>query len=53
MDEGAVASWCTQQMNEDPVARWIAKAEHDLKIARDEMATEEPVTDMVSFHPTS
>lgn len=40
-------------MSGDPVARWIAKAEHDLKIARDEMATEDPVTDMVSFHPPS
>lgn len=29
-------------MSEDPVARWIAKAEHDLKIAHDEMATEDP-----------
>ncbi|GBC97200.1 hypothetical protein HRbin16_03020 [bacterium HR16] len=37
-------------MTDDPVHQWLTKAEHDLKIARDELATEEPVTDMVSFH---
>lgn len=37
-------------MTEHPVRRWLTKAEHDLKIACDELATEEPVTDMVSFH---
>jgi len=31
-------------MNEDAVRNWITKAENDLKIARDEMATDEPVT---------
>ena len=37
-------------MNEDAVREWIQKAENDLKIGRDEMSTEEPVTDMVCFH---
>jgi HEPN domain-containing protein len=37
-------------MNEDAVRNWITKAENDLKIARDEMATDEPVTDMICFH---
>jgi HEPN domain-containing protein len=29
---------------------WILKAEHDLKIAKDEIMEKEPVTDMVCFH---
>jgi len=29
---------------------WIVKADHDLKIAKDEMKEREPVTDMVCFH---
>jgi len=29
---------------------WILKADHDLKIAKDEMKEREPVTDMVCFH---
>ncbi len=28
-------------MSDDPVRRWLTKAEHDLKIARDELATED------------
>lgn len=37
-------------MSEEGVRSWIRKAESDLKIARDEMATEEPATDAVCFH---
>jgi len=37
-------------MNEDAVRNWITKAESDLKIAKDEMVTDDPVTDMVCFH---
>ncbi len=32
------------------VKNWIARAENDLKIAKDEMQTENPTTDMVCFH---
>lgn len=32
------------------VRNWIARAESDLKIANDEMKTEDPVTDAVCFH---
>ena len=37
-------------MNERAVRNWIQKAEHDLKIGKDEMAMENPATDMVCFH---
>ncbi|MHB1679139.1 MAG: HEPN domain-containing protein [bacterium] len=37
-------------MNEELVNHWIIKAEHDLKIAKDEMMTDEPATDAVCFH---
>lgn len=37
-------------MNEDTVRHWVQKAENDLKIGRDELKTEEPVTDAVCFH---
>jgi len=37
-------------MNEEAVKNWIRKAKNDRKIAKDEMATREPVTDMVCFH---
>lgn len=37
-------------MNEDTVRNWIAKAESDLKIGKDEMTTEKPATDGVCFH---
>lgn len=37
-------------MNEDAVRNWIRKAQNDLKIAKDEMKTDEPATDMVCFH---
>ena len=33
-------------MNEDAVKKWIARAESDLKIAKDEIQTPEPVTDL-------
>ncbi len=29
---------------------WIQKADHDLKIAKDEYGTDDPVTDMICFH---
>lgn len=32
------------------VRAWILKAESDLKVARDELATENPATDAVCFH---
>ena len=37
-------------MNEDTAKNWIAKAESDLKIGKDEMLTEKPATDAVCFH---
>ena len=37
-------------MNEDTVKNWIAKAENDLKIGKDEMSTEKPTTDGICFH---
>ncbi|MCP2519538.1 HEPN domain-containing protein [Candidatus Aminicenantes bacterium AC-708-M15] len=37
-------------MNEDAVRKWIKKAESDLKIGKDEIKTENPVTDAVCFH---
>jgi|FaiFalFF_MnMetaG_3_1042247.scaffolds.fasta_scaffold26701_2 HEPN domain-containing protein len=37
-------------MNEATVRNWIRKAESDLKVAKDEMLTEEPATDAVCFH---
>lgn len=32
------------------VGNWIAKAENDLKIAQDEIKTENPATDAICFH---
>ncbi|HEW93020.1 MAG TPA: HEPN domain-containing protein [Thermotogaceae bacterium] len=37
-------------MNEDTVRKWILKADNDLKVAKDELETDEPVTDAVCFH---
>lgn len=37
-------------MNEATIRNWIRRAENDLKIGKDEMATEEPARDMVCFH---
>jgi HEPN domain-containing protein len=34
----------------DVVRNWVKKAENDLKIAKDELNTREPATDMVCFH---
>jgi HEPN domain-containing protein len=35
---------------EENIKRWVMKAENDLKIARDELMTEEPANDMICFH---
>lgn len=37
-------------MSKERVKDWIAKAENDLKTAKDELNTEEPATDTVCFH---
>ncbi len=37
-------------MNEDAVRLWIRRAESDLKIGVDELATDQPATDAVAFH---
>lgn len=37
-------------MNEDTVKNWVAKAENDLKIGKDEINTENPATDGICFH---
>ncbi|MHB8282277.1 MAG: HEPN domain-containing protein [bacterium] len=37
-------------MSAESVKHWIIKAENDLKIAKDEMITNEPATDAVCFH---
>ena len=37
-------------MNEETVKGWLIKADADLKIGKDEMRTDDPVTDMVCFH---
>jgi len=37
-------------MNEDAVRLWIRRAESDLKIGKDELATEDPATDAICFH---
>jgi len=31
-------------LNEDTVRKWILKADNDLKVAKDELETDEPVT---------
>ncbi len=36
-------------MRED-VKKWIIKADHDLKVAKDELETNEPATDIICFH---
>lgn len=37
-------------MNNEAVKKWILKAENDLKIAKDEILTEDPATDAICFH---
>jgi HEPN domain-containing protein len=37
-------------MNTETIKKWILKAENDLKIAKDEMLTENPATDAICFH---
>jgi HEPN domain-containing protein len=37
-------------MNRETIKKWILKAENDLKIAKDEMLTENPATDAICFH---
>ena len=37
-------------MNERSTKEWTAKADRDLKIGKDEFATEDPATDMICFH---
>lgn len=37
-------------MNEKSTREWIAKADRDLKIGKDEFVTEGPATDMICFH---
>lgn len=37
-------------MSPPSVQAWVRKAESDLKVARDELATPEPATDAVCFH---
>jgi HEPN domain-containing protein len=37
-------------MNEKRVKEWILKAESDLKIGKDELLTENPATDAITFH---
>ena len=37
-------------MNGEQAGQWLLKAGHNLKIGKDEMAAENPVTDMVCFH---
>ena len=37
-------------MNENAVRFWVRRAENDLKVGRDELATEEPVTEAICFH---
>jgi len=40
-------------MNEKTVKKWIVKAENDLKIGKDEMLTDRPVTDGLGCTPKS
>ena len=37
-------------MNPETINNWLIRAEHDLKIGRDELDTENPATNMVCFH---
>ncbi len=37
-------------MSHQSTREWILKAESDLKIGRDELATENPATDAICFH---
>jgi len=37
-------------MSVESAKKWILKAENDLKIARDEIITENPATDAICFH---
>jgi HEPN domain-containing protein len=37
-------------MNREAIKKWILKAENDLKIAKDEILTENPATDAICFH---
>lgn len=34
----------------ESVKKWRIKADHDLKIGKDEMLADEPSTDMICFH---
>ncbi len=37
-------------MNLERAKKWIKKAENDMKVAKDELNTENPVTDAICFH---
>jgi HEPN domain-containing protein len=37
-------------MNKDSVKKWIARAESDLKIGKDEINFNDPATDAICFH---
>ncbi len=37
-------------MTLEKVRKWIKKAENDIKVAKDELNTENPVTDAICFH---
>jgi HEPN domain-containing protein len=37
-------------MKKEKIEKWILKAENDLKIAKDEILTENPATDAICFH---
>jgi len=37
-------------MKKGEIEKWILKAENDLKIAKDEILTENPATDAICFH---
>ena len=37
-------------MNPDTIRQWMAKADHDLKIGKGELNSQEPATDMICFH---
>jgi HEPN domain-containing protein len=37
-------------MNPETINNWLMRAEHDLKIGRDELNTKDPATDMICFH---
>jgi len=37
-------------LNLETVRKWILKANNDLKVAKDELLTENPATDVICFH---